>query len=637
MPPQPQLARPAFMSGNTAHPPGNEHWGMPFAMPHGIQFGTPTAVQRMMYDRMLMHRRIYAGDYTRNIQTFARANMLQPMTLEEEKLLCDHRMKVKIDRDAAEEDMATLADNSMPASRLEQKQKNLAVSKKYYKEVRKPERKRKRDAKKILATTDRGVLDLPDTPDFEPDFLNLEDLEPTPFAMPHGIQFGTPTAVQRMMYDRMLMHRRIYAGDYTRNIQTFARANMLQPMTLEEEKLLCDHRMKVKIDRDAAEEDMATLADNSMPASRLEQKQKNLAVSKKYYKEVRKPERKRKRDAKKILATTDRGVLDLPDTPDFEPDFLNLEELEPTINEKKRSVVTLHAVQIADDDPLAPLLPADRLEEVDYRMDKTDARGMNVFLKGEPKSKRRKRGFIFGALYEQMYEGYHEVDHQLVGDVDLVIQDSKSKSTTRMKIRSAASYSTLMSHLVELGESMPNKGPCRRDVGDLGEMFAVGYRSKARAQLYAQTHIERTKEAMTVATRAVGPFLRKHYPDVLADIQRAEKAGAEVPALEAMGGAEGPGGSIMISKNLGNSSHYDNSDGSNSCSIWAETNVGEASNWYFVLPNMRINGSEGVVIKLRHGVSISWDGRIVRHCSSVTAGVGGTNNVYGCMFGSGRD
>ena len=487
MPPQPQLARPAFMSGNTAHPPGNEHWGMPFAMPHGIQFGTPTAVQRMMYDRMLMHRRKYAGDYTRNIQTFARANMLQPMTLEEEKLLCDHRMKVKIDRDAAEEDMATLADNSMPASRLEQKQKNLAVSKKYYKEVRKPERKRKRDAKKVLATT------------------------------------------------------------------------------------------------------------------------------------------------------TDRGVLDVPDTPDFEPDFLNLEELEPTINEKKRSVVTLHAVQIADDDPLAPLLPADRLEEVDYRMDKTEARGMNVFLKGEPKSKRRKRGFIFGALYEQMYEGYHEVDHQLVGDVDLVIQDSKSKSTTRMKIRSAASYSTLMSHLVELGESMPNKGPCRRDVGDLGEMFAVGYRSKARAQLYAQTHIERTKEAMTVATRAVGPFLRKHYPDVLADIQRAEKAGAEVPALEAMGGAEGPGGSIMISKNLGNSSHYDNSDGSNSCSIWAETNVGEASNWYFVLPNMRINGSEGVVIKLRHGVSISWDGRIVRHCSSVTAGVGGTNNVYGCMFGSGRD
>lgn len=299
-------------------------------------------------------------------------------------------------------------------------------------------------------------------------------------------------------------------------------------------------------------------------------------------------------------------------------------------------VTKIHAEQIADDDPRAPLLPADRLNEVHYEMDVADAWNMNVFLKGEPKSKRRKRGFTHGALYESLFGGYYEIDHRLMGDVDIIVNDVNTRSISCMKIRSAAADKSLMDRVVELGESMPTKGNCRRDVGDLGDMFAVGYRSKARELVYKQTRNERTKQAMILLSKEVVPFLRTHYREVLADIQMAEQAGAKVPALLEMGGVEGPGGSIMISRNLGNSSHYDNSDGSSSCAIWAETQVGMASNWYFVLPNMSINGSKGAVIKLRHGVSISWDGRIIRHCSSVTA-VGGTNNVYGCMFGSCRD
>ena len=304
-------------------------------------------------------------------------------------------------------------------------------------------------------------------------------------------------------------------------------------------------------------------------------------------------------------------------------------------NNIEEDVTTLQAIQIADDDPGSPLLPADRLEDITYTMEEEEARSFYKYYKEEPKSKRRKRKFVHGALYDSLFSGYFEVDHQMMGNVDLVINDANTRSISNMKIRSAAGDESLMARVVELGDSMPKKGNCRGDVGDIGDMFAVGYKSKARKEIYKPTKNAATKQAMIHLSKEVVPFLRMHYQDVLSDIQRAEQAGAKAPALLEMGGVDGPGSSIMLSRNLGNSSHFDNSDGSNSCSIWAEKNVGMATNWFFVLPNMSINGSKGVVIKLRHGVSISWDGRVVRHCSSVTA-VGKTNDVYGCMFGSCR-
>jgi len=40
-----------------------------------------------------------------------------------------------------------------------------------------------------------------------------------------------------------------------------------------------------------------------------------------------------------------------------------------------------------------------------------------------------------------------------------------------------------------------------------------------------------------------------------------------------------------------------------------------------------------VVIKIRHGTAISWDGRIIRHCTSVTQ-TGEQNFVFGFFFGA---
>jgi hypothetical protein len=98
-----------------------------------------------------------------------------------------------------------------------------------------------------------------------------------------------------------------------------------------------------------------------------------------------------------------------------------------------------------------------------------------------------------------------------------------------------------------------------------------------------------------------------------------------------MGGDAGLGNTMMISRNLGNSAHIDNRDQSRSIGVWVEEERGRAKNWSFLLPDVSVRGSKGVVIKLFHGAVISWDGQIIRHCSSI-AQPGQDNNVYGCVF-----
>jgi hypothetical protein len=57
--------------------------------------------------------------------------------------------------------------------------------------------------------------------------------------------------------------------------------------------------------------------------------------------------------------------------------------------------------------------------------------------------------------------------------------------------------------------------------------------------------------------------------------------------------------------------------------VWTEENPSTGSNWFFVMPNVhgkRPDGTpfSGFAVRLTHGVAISWDGRELRHCTSVS-------------------
>jgi hypothetical protein len=63
--------------------------------------------------------------------------------------------------------------------------------------------------------------------------------------------------------------------------------------------------------------------------------------------------------------------------------------------------------------------------------------------------------------------------------------------------------------------------------------------------------------------------------------------------------------SMDVSKDLGNEPHFDVNDAGPGISIWLMDNPKkENEDWYFILQNCSVNGSQGVAIKLHHGIMI---------------------------------
>ena len=126
---------------------------------------------------------------------------------------------------------------------------------------------------------------------------------------------------------------------------------------------------------------------------------------------------------------------------------------------------------------------------------------------------------------------------------------------------------------------------------------------------------------MVVALHAIG---KACFPDVLGVIMGLEAdSGLEsVPPMDG-DGVECVGYTIDMSVNLGNASHYDIHDASQGYAVWTEDNPSVGFNWYFILPNVhgvKPDGAtfSGLAVRLCHGAAISWDGRVLRHCSSIS-------------------
>lgn len=247
----------------------------------------------------------------------------------------------------------------------------------------------------------------------------------------------------------------------------------------------------------------------------------------------------------------------------------------------------------------------------------------------------RHRKFVFGAMYESLFPGYFEVD-PMYQDFDLLVTLS-SKKRTAVHIRlvdpgEGVEKGNLLTSIVELGRTLSGGGNCRgKDVGDLGSMHAIGLKSAVSNSFYVTK--ENTTTRVESASKQMTEWMQDNMREVLATIRHkdTELKAESPPSLKAA-----PGSRMMISVNLANSPHYDNGDTSLSVAIWVEEKPGQSGNWYFVFPNMSYKGSNGVVVKLLHGLVISWDGREIFHCTSKT-NVGDGNKTYGCLWSSTRE
>jgi hypothetical protein len=208
-------------------------------------------------------------------------------------------------------------------------------------------------------------------------------------------------------------------------------------------------------------------------------------------------------------------------------------------------------------------------------------------------------------------------------------------------------------------ERMGNDGTVRASAGDVGRMYAIG----TRVHLDGETVVPYQTNAaipvnllrnVVVALCCIATF---YFPEVISVIRDIEgdtglppvspmEGNPPLEVAQPLGGAVSPKGllgvqpakkkahcetgrrqrvgySIDMSCDLANSSHYNVHDASQGFSVWMEEKPGVAKNWYFIMPNVhgrKVDGSSfaGVAIKLYHGTAISWDGRVVRHCTSIT-------------------
>ena len=309
----------------------------------------------------------------------------------------------------------------------------------------------------------------------------------------------------------------------------------------------------------------------------------------------------------------------------------------------RRPPVRLDCIQIQHDTPDAPLLPPDFIHNSsdiscdgtkrskEYK-DVAKARAEYNVLRGDKLSQHRHRKFVFGAIYENLFPGFLEID-PFMADYDVVIKLA-SGNESELKVRLVSPDDghgnvNLLSAVVELGRSLSGPGNARGErVGDMGSMHAVGVKSVSSKEVYKTE--ENTAAKAEIASKVMREWLEDNMRSELGTIICKDvELNVEPPPST----AAGPGSRMMISVNLANSPHYDTGDSSISIGIWVEDKPGQSENWYFVLPNVSCNGSRGVVVKLMHGVVISWDGREIYHCTSKTK-QGIANRTYGCMWTS---
>ena len=191
-----------------------------------------------------------------------------------------------------------------------------------------------------------------------------------------------------------------------------------------------------------------------------------------------------------------------------------------------------------------------------------------------------------------------------------------------------------------------------------GSMYLMGRRVyNQKIILYASTQPRMYKKMENLSERF---FNRYGFGNLVVALRKMlldrKGVGANAQSMVLPGGSARPYTSmIATTKNYGNEDHVDSGDATKAVNIWHESKpppldskdpYKNCKSWYFLFPNMevKINGEwkKGVAVKLRHGTTISWDARVIRHCTAVPGsrleppGNGQVSTLMGTYFGIDR-
>ena len=238
------------------------------------------------------------------------------------------------------------------------------------------------------------------------------------------------------------------------------------------------------------------------------------------------------------------------------------------------------------------------------------------------KYKRRKH--IDGALYSDIFMDNAEIiDIKAGHSVDIVIQLGNGMTTTVTAFVDIDDDNKHLQNCKSIAQMLSRKtaNTFRKRTSDKGNMYVVGNGRKGDGSsgTYQLTNIDGVRQLLRELTISAEYYYRKNHLSHHIDMMRSKKNQNSITSMKGAFVC-----SVATSHNLKNAAHYDVYDTHHSIVTWTKDDHTTLDFWYFILPNVTRDNKRALVIKVKHGLTISLDAKKVMHCSTYKS------NCYPC-------
>ena len=318
----------------------------------------------------------------------------------------------------------------------------------------------------------------------------------------------------------------------------------------------------------------------------------------------------------------------------------------------------IHSIQFDDGDVDTPLLPPDCIGDNIINKIQDRRTFYRALFEKSGSNKIGCRRYVTGALYRSIrgssaYILNPRSEERRFHAFQTTILDSNKRPVGQSYIVvSYVSSSEKLYHdfasVANLYVSDKNVSSCgnsRRNTGDNGQMSGYGITFHRYQQQLKSIPISMDNTSLNnnigQLCSTVGTRIQQHYPGILPLFTSLRKQ-ADIDVPQDLGGTDGFCSNIAVSVDLENSSHVDINDASVCFVVFSETMPHTTKNWFFIFPDVLLKRDgrtyNGLVIELSHGVTILFDGRVIRHCTSkheCAFGPDGTiGHTVGWFFGT---
>ena len=210
------------------------------------------------------------------------------------------------------------------------------------------------------------------------------------------------------------------------------------------------------------------------------------------------------------------------------------------------------------------------------------------------------------------------------GGPDIVIEchDQSNRgfwTSTVVQVRDLLPEKDFLHKCAEFASAMGTQN-CRHGSGDLGRMVVTGkipFPDGTEHETANLKSSDRLQNAMRNLNTCSQTVLNKHFPEIANEIGHTESVLTKPSSL--CGGESAMMHRMVASGNFVCAPHYDSNDGSHSIVCWICPDINHRQTFLFPNVSVEVDGCvfQGLCIPITHGTAVSFDGRLLRHCTSL--------------------